>query len=108
MIRRPPRSTLFPYTTLFRSQFLHAPGTMVLAIAAPIRGDVPRVADGDQVVVGCHAELVHDLEGGGLLPLEPERVHRVHERHRMALGDLADDRQRLVEVAVHGEDPGTV
>src|SRR2546422_3495670 len=24
MIRRPPRSTLFPYTTLFRSQFRHA------------------------------------------------------------------------------------
>src|SRR3712207_8754786 len=23
MIRRPPRSTLFPYTTLFRSYFLH-------------------------------------------------------------------------------------
>src|SRR3712207_7992111 len=23
MIRRPPRSTLFPYTTLFRSEFLH-------------------------------------------------------------------------------------
>src|SRR5258707_8533112 len=27
MIRRPPRSTLFPYTTLFRSQY--APGTFV-------------------------------------------------------------------------------
>src|SRR6266850_5676766 len=26
MIRRPPRSTLFPYTTLFRSQGLSAPG----------------------------------------------------------------------------------
>src|SRR6201999_4595357 len=24
MIRRPPRSTLFPYTTLFRSDFIHA------------------------------------------------------------------------------------
>src|SRR3712207_9555322 len=24
MIRRPPRSTLFPYTTLFRSQVVHA------------------------------------------------------------------------------------
>src|SRR2546430_7320876 len=24
MIRRPPRSTLFPYTTLFRSHFAHA------------------------------------------------------------------------------------
>src|SRR6266436_3879989 len=26
MIRRPPRSTLFPYTTLFRSQFGASPG----------------------------------------------------------------------------------
>src|SRR5437660_4979037 len=26
MIRRPPRSTLFPYTTLFRSRYLLAPG----------------------------------------------------------------------------------
>src|SRR3712207_7964254 len=26
MIRRPPRSTLFPYTTLFRSAFTHRPG----------------------------------------------------------------------------------
>src|SRR3712207_2535254 len=26
MIRRPPRSTLFPYTTLFRSPILNAPG----------------------------------------------------------------------------------
>src|SRR3712207_7961049 len=26
MIRRPPRSTLFPYTTLFRSPFLHVLG----------------------------------------------------------------------------------
>src|SRR3712207_8780038 len=27
MIRRPPRSTLFPYTTLFRSSSAHAPAT---------------------------------------------------------------------------------
>src|SRR2546425_3432272 len=27
MIRRPPRSTLFPYTTLFRSQLSVVPGT---------------------------------------------------------------------------------
>src|SRR2546426_9600329 len=26
MIRRPPRSTLFPYTTLFRSPLAHQPG----------------------------------------------------------------------------------
>src|SRR5688572_33031111 len=29
MIRRPPRSTLFPYTTLFRSTFLRAMGATV-------------------------------------------------------------------------------
>src|SRR3712207_8246828 len=33
MIRRPPRSTLFPYTTLFRSQF---PGAFVEVVLAPI------------------------------------------------------------------------
>src|SRR5256885_5434902 len=31
MIRRPPRSTLFPYTTLFRSQFLELPDPALLA-----------------------------------------------------------------------------
>src|SRR5258708_20487553 len=30
MIRRPPRSTLFPYTTLFRSVALECRGTVVL------------------------------------------------------------------------------
>src|SRR2546422_3922119 len=29
MIRRPPRSTLFPYTTLFRSRFVQVPGKVV-------------------------------------------------------------------------------
>src|SRR5258707_8456685 len=33
MIRRPPRSTLFPYTTLFRSRIWHIP----IAIAAMLR-----------------------------------------------------------------------
>src|SRR2546429_5925524 len=35
MIRRPPRSTLFPYTTLFRSHF---PWTYADSEAAPFRG----------------------------------------------------------------------
>src|SRR3712207_8184313 len=33
MIRRPPRSTLFPYTTLFRSQSLTWPGELGLCPA---------------------------------------------------------------------------
>src|SRR5258708_26432248 len=30
MIRRPPRSTLFPYTTLFRSQIIQTPGYVLV------------------------------------------------------------------------------
>src|SRR3989449_814756 len=41
MIRRPPRSTLFPYTTLFRSQILaRSPG---VAIRLPAKGGTPQL-----------------------------------------------------------------
>src|SRR5690606_16909632 len=44
--RRPPRSTLFPYTTLFRSVFTHHPahGVDGVRLAAAVRTD-----DADQV-----------------------------------------------------------
>src|SRR2546430_3871408 len=42
MIRRPPRSTLFPYTTLFRSQCVSHHLTFVAAVRARSRGRLPR------------------------------------------------------------------
>src|SRR3712207_8250274 len=45
MIRRPPRSTLFPYTTLFRSEAALAAG----ARGGPLQGERPGLA---VVVVG--------------------------------------------------------
>src|SRR2546427_13266065 len=44
MIRRPPRSTLFPYTTLFRSPY--TPDEMMATVAAR------ELADGEVVFVG--------------------------------------------------------
>src|SRR2546426_3994195 len=39
MIRRPPRSTLFPYTTLFRSE--HVPGVVALrGVERPSPGEI--------------------------------------------------------------------
>src|SRR5260370_16396385 len=39
MIRRPPRSTLFPYTTLFRSQLRHRPAFQAIVnVAAGVMG----------------------------------------------------------------------
>src|SRR2546426_9942434 len=51
MIRRPPRSTLFPYTTLFRSGIIAAqsigePGTQLTMRAFHIGGTAQRVAEG--------------------------------------------------------------
>src|SRR3712207_8869858 len=47
MIRRPPRSTLFPYTTLFRSGLLVLPLALTLALAfalALLREDLLELA----------------------------------------------------------------
>src|SRR5437899_4308818 len=42
MLRRPPRSTLFPYTTLFRSIFQPLPRGSHAASAAPGGSSLPR------------------------------------------------------------------
>src|SRR2546425_4844619 len=42
MIRRPPRSTLFPYTTLFRSGFLPLPPSMSHGARSPLVVHNPR------------------------------------------------------------------
>src|SRR3712207_7979237 len=56
MIRRPPRSTLFPYTTLFRSCGVR------VGVLAPWREDVLDRAPGHQG---------DDLAGGGVLDRPP-------------------------------------
>src|SRR3989449_1242006 len=43
MIRRPPRSTLFPYTTLFRSLLDSA---LEQVVVEPVRGSEPLAPDG--------------------------------------------------------------
>src|SRR2546430_11680778 len=55
MIRRPPRSTLFPYTTLFRSHVQRAGGgCLEIAVAPPARRDNVEPAVAVQVA-GRHA-----------------------------------------------------
>src|SRR3712207_7042597 len=64
MIRRPPRSTLFPYTTLFRS---------VLRVDAHRVDDVRRQQVGDRVDAGLHpAEVRTEREAAGGQRLEED------------------------------------
>src|SRR3712207_7877736 len=57
MIRRPPRSTLFPYTTLFRSQGARR--------GEHGRRRRPRAADGDPSAVGHQAVAARGDRGEG-------------------------------------------
>src|SRR2546422_3782478 len=50
MIRRPPRSTLFPYTTLFRSQLQSLkPALDAISHAYGIRARLPEHRDADRI-----------------------------------------------------------
>src|SRR5256885_13963027 len=60
MIRRPPRSTLFPYTTLFRSHRLH--GERVCRHGADLLGDRVVLADGPTPLHSLARPLTRDLE----------------------------------------------
>ena len=58
------------------------------ASAWRVGGRVAAAAVGDDERVGRAAELLDDLEDGGLLALAPVRVERVDERVRAAVGEL--------------------
>src|SRR2546425_4560492 len=87
MIRRPPRSTLFPYTTLFRSTLTKSlrvlkPGGKLISISGPPEPEFAR-----QLGLGRMLELVM-----GLLSFRIRRQAKRHQRseeHTSELQSLA-------------------
>src|SRR5687767_923089 len=97
MIRRPPRSTLFPYTTLFRS--------LVDVLELPVDGGEAYVGDLVELLQVLHHEIAQ-LEGRDLLlrPLVQPRLdvgHHVVDRlhaHRALLARFEDGAAELLAV----------
>src|SRR5256885_8737582 len=90
MIRRPPRSTLFPYTTLFRSQLFHGEKS----VGVTIHHMVAKLDEGDALYQG---ELA--IEPGESLDNLIQRTKR-HGAHCMAqvLRQIRDDRASRVPI----------
>src|SRR3712207_7876823 len=59
MIRRPPRSTLFPYTTLFRSE-VHADGMIWSAALYDIRKSLASPRKADRIIVEAQFSFAAD------------------------------------------------
>src|SRR3712207_9078354 len=57
MIRRPPRSTLFPYTTLFRSE---EQGSFLAGVAAALKSESGHIG----FVGGVQSPLIEKFEAG--------------------------------------------
>src|SRR2546429_4217317 len=89
MIRRPPRSTLFPYTTLFRSRFLAALGDEVrLGEALEQTARLQRLDDRAQIVLEIPDEEVQEVAEDQLVRSEEhtsELQSRLHLVCRLLL-----------------------
>src|SRR2546428_7360153 len=93
MIRRPPRSTLFPYTTLFRS-LLHPDDVTVVRVAVRPEGDVEL-----ESIVGAVGQGLADVVvDSGASQRSEEHTSELQSRSdlvcRLLLEKKKDSRQR--------------
>src|SRR3712207_7617949 len=99
MIRRPPRSTLFPYTTLFRSEILNQ-----AALTKQPYHYTRRIfrADGAMRTVEAHGRVLTD-EGGqaikfiGLVQRSEEHTSELQSRQYLVCRLLLEKKQTAIQ-----------
>src|SRR2546430_7710718 len=96
MIRRPPRSTLFPYTTLFRSETVDHPGTR-LGITS--RGHDDHRSEEHTSELQSQSNLVCRL----LLEKKKKSVEDRPSRLELDGKDLTDPKDSMPLVLLHPE-----
>ena len=76
--------------------------------AFPVGGNVAGVAHRNEEVVRGVAEHVGDFKGGGFLAFNAVGVDGVDQGNGMIPGELTNQAQGSVEIAVHHDNPGAV
>src|SRR2546422_5891517 len=96
MIRRPPRSTLFPYTTLFRSVDkvpCHKPPLLLLDQQQALAGE-------DQEVLLLALAVVHRARAGGL-PRSEEHTSELQSRLHLVCRLLLEKKKKPTRAETH-------
>src|SRR3712207_7207835 len=100
MIRRPPRSTLFPYTTLFRSEAV-APGITLLTEADHIGVAEITGATGRRHVHREHVESLYVLDGAATLARSEEHTSELQSRQYLVCRLLLEKKKKNYIVLSH-------
>src|SRR5258708_25555315 len=97
MIRRPPRSTLFPYTTLFRS-LGHSRGTLQLHM-----GDQPARGGVGQRKHAAHAlhRFVHDGQNGAAHGRSEEHTSELQSPDHLVCRLLLEKKKKHLSYTRH-------
>src|SRR5438034_8818341 len=93
MIRRPPRSTLFPYTTLFRSND---------ALAQDLQ---PRLQAG---VLGVKLKVFRAVGGEGLVDRKSTRLNSSHTVISYAVFCLKKKRKKVSQIRLYIQKSSTI
>src|SRR3712207_355339 len=106
MIRRPPRSTLFPYATLFLSDLLEHGLEPVLELAAVLRARDQRAdVERDHAPVAQRAgHVAGDDPLGEPLGDRGLADARLADQHRVVLGAPAEDLDHAADLVVAADD----
>src|SRR5690349_22163877 len=100
MIRRPPRSTLFPYTTLFRSRQRGQRETATRAASRPSEWQ----RKGEEARRGCHQQTVrHLLPSQIAYPRSEEHTSELQSRRDLVCRLLLEKKKKTKKKNINTE-----